>query len=422
MFKFLLKGIFRDRHRYLFPLLIVSSGVAIMIFTMAFMNGYEDSFIRQNARFETGHLKIVTNAYAEMISMKPFDLGLLEIEAELEEWKAAYPQVQWVQRINFGALLDVPDANLETRAQGEVMGFAVDLLRFNSEREYLHLDESLVKGRLPAKRGEALVSDSAFERLGLHLGDEVTLIGSTVFGAMSMQNFIVSGTVNFGVESLDRGAVIADIQDVRVMLDMEGGAGEILGFLPDGIYDQKEADRVKADFNRRFSGDDEFDPVMLTLADQGIMGYLIRVMSSTLGIMSLVLTIILGIVLWNSGLMNGIRRYGEFGVRLAIGERKVHVYRGLVAEAVVIGIIGSIIGAGLGLLISLYFNTHGMDVSAYNRSSSILSENMIYTSISIYTAFYGFIPGVLSTVLGAALAGIAIFRRQTSQLFKELEV
>jgi putative ABC transport system permease protein len=35
--------------------------------------------------------------------------------------------------------------------------------------------------------------------------------------------------------------------------------------------------------------------------------------------------------------------------------------------------------------------------------------------------FIGFIPGVLASVLGSMLAGRAIYKRQTAQLFKEME-
>jgi putative ABC transport system permease protein len=35
--------------------------------------------------------------------------------------------------------------------------------------------------------------------------------------------------------------------------------------------------------------------------------------------------------------------------------------------------------------------------------------------------FIGFIPGLLATTMGALIAGINVFRRQTSRLFKELE-
>lgn len=422
MLKFIIKGIFRDRHRWLFPLLIVGAGVVIMVFTLSFMEGYKNSFIRQNARFDTGHMKVVSRAYAQMISQKPYDLGLLDIGADLQEWQKTYPQLEWVQRISFGALLDVPDINGETRAQGEVVGFAVDLLSNGKERELLNLDKSLSRGRIPVKSGEVLLSEAAFERLKLKLGDKVTLIGGSVYGAMTMQNFNVVGAVNFGIGSLDRGAVVADIADIRNLLDMQGGAGEILAFFRKGKFDAKEAARISADFNQRFSDvNDEFSPQMLSMMEQNNLGYLMGVFSTSMGWMAAVFVLILGIVLWNSGLMNGIRRYGEFGVRLAIGEAKKHVYGSLLGEALVIGIVGSLLGVAIGLLISMYFSQHGVDVSAYNRNSSILAENVIYTQITPGAILASFIPGVLSTLFGAALAGAAIYRRQTSQLFKELE-
>lgn len=422
MLGFLIKGVFRDRHRYLFPLLIVSSGVLIMVFMLALINGYMDSFIRQNAGFDTGHLKVVTKAYSELLNQKPYDLGLLDIQPELERWKQTWPELDWVQRIHFGALLDVPDSLGQTREQGEVAGFGLDLLSSGKERRLMNLDKALLRGRIPSRPGEILLTETAFHRLGLRLGDPVTLIGSDIYGSMSFMRFTVAGTLRFGVEALDRGAVIADLADVRSMLDMEGGAGEILAFFRNGKYIQKDAIRIRDKFNRDFgNAKDEYSPVMLAMSDQGNMGYLMGMMKYLLGIFSLVFIIIMGIVLWNSGLMNGIRRYGEFGVRLAVGESKTHIYRTLMLEAALIGLAGSVIGISLGLLISWYFNLKGLDVSVFSRNSTLLSEDVIYTSVSAKTALSAMIPGLLSTVLGAMLAGIAVFKRQTSQLFKELE-
>jgi putative ABC transport system permease protein len=45
----------------------------------------------------------------------------------------------------------------------------------------------------------------------------------------------------------------------------------------------------------------------------------------------------------------------------------------------------------------------------------------VRSQITTTTYFIGFIPGVLSTVIGAMLAGIGVYKRQTANLFKELE-
>ena len=54
-------------------------------------------------------------------------------------------------------------------------------------------------------------------------------------------------------------------------------------------------------------------------------------------------------------LLGGLRRYTEFGTRLAIGEDYSHIYKTMIYESVLIGIIGSISGTVIGLaIVALY--------------------------------------------------------------------
>lgn len=422
MFEFLLKGVFRDRHRWLFPVMIVMFAVTILVFGFSFLEGFRLSYIRQSSRFMSGHLKVVSRAYAQMQDIKPYDLALLDISEDLKDWKDQYPMLSWVERINFGALLDVPDEAGETRVQAEVAGFAIDLFGSDEEIRRMKLDSSLRSGKLPGRNGEILLSHTAAQKLELKPGDTITLMGATVFGAMTMRNFTLSGTVDFGTQSLDRGAVVADLADIREMLDMQGAAGEILCYFKNGKYELSKATAITEDFNRKYSKEeDEFSPQMLRLHDQGNLGAILKMFDYSTLWMSVGFVLVLGIVLWNAGLLNSIRRYGEFGLRLALGESKRRVYISLLVEALIVGVVGGLLGLLLGSSIILYFNRAGMDMSIYNRSSTIMSEDVLYTVLNAQSLLVSFIPGLLSTLLGAALAGIAIFNRDTSQLFKELE-
>ncbi|GAB1467915.1 hypothetical protein MASR2M64_06070 [Candidatus Cloacimonadota bacterium] len=420
MLKFILKGLLRDRSRSFFPVLIVSAGVMVSVFLIAFISGYVESMVRQNARFETGHMKIVTNAYAEKLSQKPYDLGFIDTEQELEQWKQDFPTIRWTPRIYFGALMDVPDSLGSTAAQGDVFGMAIDM-KDKTAVEDIHLSEALLKGKLPSAPDEILLSDELFSKLKLKINDTVTLLGSSVYGAMSFRNFTISGTVSFGVQAIDRGGIVADIEDIRNFLDMQGGASEYIGFLPGGLYDDKQVQAIKQQFNAKYHTDDEFSPVMLALTDQNDLGNLLNYMAVTMGMITFVFILIISIVLWNAGLMNSIRRYGEFGLRLALGEPKHHLYSWLIIESVAIGIIGSFIGATIGILIIIYFHIHGFNFGMFTKDTSMMIENMVYTTVRLKNVLMGTIPGLAATILGAMLAGIGIFSRKTSQLFKELE-
>ena len=424
MIKFLIKGLLRDRSRSLFPVLIVVAGVALTVVLSCWLNGVENEMISVNANFDTGHVKVMSQAYAEQSDQIPNDLALIGIDSLILQLRHDFPAMIWTPRIRFGGLLDIPDENGETRDQGPVFGIAVDLFNPGSpEKEILNLDQAIVRGRLPQKPGEILISDRFAQKLNLGLGETATLISSTMYGSMAVQNFTVVGTVQFGVTVMDRGAIIADIDDIQFALDMPDAAGEILGYFNDFIYRDEAAVRVVADFNDRFADkDDEFSPVMITLKNQNELASYIDIVSSFTGVIIGIFLFVMSIVLWNAGLMGSLRRYGEIGLRLAIGEDKGHVYRSLVVESLVIGLVGSILGTIVGLAFSYYLQVKGVNIGSMMKNATILMSDVMRARVTLTSYFIGFIPGLLATLLGTSIAGIGIYKRQTSQLFKELEV
>jgi len=424
MLKFLLKGILRDHHRSLFPIIIVSSGVMLTVLIHCWITGVLGEMIDTSAAFATGHVKIMSRAYADNVGQIPNDLALTGVDQLINQLHTEYPDIEWVKRIRFGGLLDAPDENGETRAQGPVMGTAVKLIPQNSsEVKRLNIQKSLVRGKMPDTSGEVLISETFAEKLGVNPGDIVTLLSSTMFGSMAMQNYIVSGTLNFGVIAMDRAAMIMDIADAQLVLDMNDAAGEILGYFSNNVYSDEQAIKLTTEFNSKHENDsDEFAPTMLRLGQQNGLDSMIDYISSLIGAFIVIFVLAMSIVLWNVGLIGGLRRYGEVGLRLAIGENKGHVYTSMIIESVLIGIIGSAIGSAVGLGISYYLQTVGFDISGLLKNVTMVIPSVFRAHVTPPAYYIGFIPGLFSTVLGTVLAGIGIYRRKTAQLFKELEV
>jgi len=424
MIKFLLKGLMRDRSRSLFPVLTVFAGVFLAVFLYSFLNGIVADMINTTAHYQTGHLRIMTQAYAQEANQNPNDLALIGVDDLLHTLQEKYPEMLWTQRIKFGGLLDIPDENGETKEQGPVSGMAVNLFSDSSpERTLLNIKDAIIRGRIPNQPGEILIADEFAKKMNIALGDTATLISSTMFGSMAMANFIITGTVQFGIAAMDRGAIFADISDIQFALDMEDTAGEILGFFSDDIYYDEQAILIAESFNKKFKKqDDQFSPQMGTLPNEsGLIDYLVLVDAMSIIIVS-IFVVAMSIVLWNAGLVGSLRRYGEIGVRLAVGEDKGHVYRTLILESVIIGIFGSILGTLGGVGISYLMQIYGLDFSFLLKSSSMMISNVYRARVTFGSFIIGFAPGLISTVLGTSIAGIGIYKRQTSQLFKELEV
>ena len=427
MMYFLTKGLLRDRSRSLFPVIIITITVAIVIFAIGFMKGSMNSVFQSTAVIISGHEKVVTRAYKEESQMLPNDLALLNVDQIIRNLEKEYPDHFWSPRITFGGLLDMPDKNGETKDQGQVYALGIDLLKTGSRIiEIWELDKNLVNGRLPKTFNEALIGQKLANKLNITVGDTATYIGTTMHNAFTTYNFTIVGTFDLQKGQADSQMMLVDISGARKALDMENAASEILGFTHSLFYDDDKAVSLRSNYNENYSdSSDIFSPVMMALRDSSQqMGDMVEFVDAFLMIIGTIFLIIVMVVLWNMGLMNGLRRYGEIGLRLAMGESKGVVYRSMIVEAVIIGLTGTMIGTGLGLSIVYYVQENGIDYSevvATMSTASMVMPNVFYAKITPDLYYIGFIPGLIATVLGTMLAGIAIYKREMAQLFKELE-
>ena len=286
----------------------------------------------------------------------------------------------------------------------------------------MNIKKALVRGRLPQNPREILISDNLAQKLEIGLNDTATLLGSTMYGGMSIYNFKVVGTIRFGFIALDRGAILADIDDVRQALDMQDAAGEILGFQENNIYNDAQAAHIVEQFNARYmKEEDRFSPVMATLKEAGNLSEYLAMAENYSGTLVFIFVLVMSIVLWNAGLLGSLRRYGEVGIRLALGENKGAVYRSMIYESIFIGLTGSVFGSLLGLGSAYWLQTQGLDISSLLKNINMMFPGIIRAHITGQTFYIGFFPGLVSTVLGTVLAGIGIYKRQTAALFKELD-
>jgi len=483
MIRFLAKGLVRDRSRSLFPLLAIIITVTLVIFGIGFMEGAMNNFLQSTAVISSGHVKVVTKAYKKESNQLPNDLALFDIENIIQTLSDMYPDYFWTPRITFGGLLDVPDENGETKEQAPVFALGIDFFSEKSRQvEIWELEKCLISGRLPKDRDDALVSTKLAKQLGIGSSSSITLIGSTMDNAFTTYNFNVVGTFNLYKGQTDRQMMLVDISGARQALDMEDAASEILGYHNSLYYHDEEAVTIRKHFNITYSDsiaqilrneeskdilsymngwneintieksklpqqrsnalfDNQmydnseewgelsvedpsiYTPTMVALRDGSQLATMVDFSNVALGVMAGIFLVIVMIVLWNMGLMNGLRRYGEIGLRLAIGESKGQVYRSMVNEAVLIGFVGTLIGTIFGISLTYYVQEFGIDYSeAVNQiSGTMVVPNVFYAKVTPELYYIGFIPGVLATVLGTMLAGLAIYKREMSQLFKELE-
>ncbi len=432
MIRWALLGLIRDRTRSLFPFLVVTVGVALTVSLFGFMDGIGMSMLDLTSKFDTGHIRVVNKAYFEEEHLVPIDRSLAG-QKETLEWlkKNGDERIDWSPRIRWMALMDVPDENGETKSQTPVSGYALDLLNPDSpELTRLDLARSVIAGRLPEAPKELLVGHLLADNLGVKLNDTVTLLGQSFDGGMAMDNYMVVGFVKFGITAMDQKMALMDITGAQHTFYMEDMVTDWLGYLPTSVS-YKKYEGIKEQLEKKMStlrsappeswADDDY-PIVLTILDQRNLRPLVDKFELISGVNVMIFAFLMTLVLWNAGLINGVHRHGEMGLRLALGETHKSLVLRLAVEAFFIGVVGSIAGCLIGGAFVFYLQEVGVDMGDAMAKSGMMLADVARGRLSVEGLLWGGIPGITASVLGTFIASLSVFKRSEASLFRELEV
>lgn len=431
MICWLVKGMLRDRTRSLFPFTVVTVGVALVIVLVGFMDGVIMGMMDSTAYLDTGHLRVVNKAFYDEEHLNPLDRALGS-QRETGNWlrENTDPEIVWSPRIRWRAIMDVPDEQGETKSQTPVMGMALDLLTpGSSELKRLNLAESLTRGRLPDKRGEILVGYQLAQTLELELDKPVTLIGQTFDGGLATDNFVVVGFIRFGIFAMDKKMALIDLVDAQETFYLHDMVTDWLGYLPAHVsfleFDEYRLE-LESDIKELIaihpSGWAKDDvPIVVSILDQRNIRLIVEKFMVVRKFIIGIFLFLMVVVLWNAGILNGIHRYGEMGLRLAMGETHSRLILSLVGESLVVGIVGSVAGCVLGGACTYALQEIGLNMGDAFAKSGLMMSDVVRARLSIGGFVRGIVPGITASVLGTLIAGLAIYKRSEANLFRELE-
>ena len=431
MIAFLFRGILRDKSRFLFPFSIVAIGVTLVITLVGFMEGVFMGMIDMTANLDAGHLRLVNKPFYDEEHLRPLDRSLAAQSETLNWLKKNSPEkTRWSPRIRWGALLDVPDKNGDTVSQTPIVGMALDFKDKKSlELKRLRLEESLIDGKIPEQDKEMLMGDQLAKTLNIELNQAVTLLGQSFDGGLVMDNYRVVGLVKFGVSAMDKKMVLIDLADAQDSFYMEDMITDWLGFLP-AQYSLGDYEAIKKNMKQPLSKLIEMPPkswaeddqaILLTIRDQQNIGAIADKFNIIKGFVVGIFTFLMMLVLWNAGILNGIHRYGEMGLRLAFGESHWRVIFNTGIEGLFVGVLGTLAGCIFGGVFAWFLQEVGINMGDSFAQSGLMINDVVRAKLTTGAFIQGVIPGVFASVAGNLIASIAIFKRTESNLFRELE-
>lgn len=345
MCRLALRNVLRQRGRSAMALVAIALGVAALIVAGGFI---QDVYIQMGESIihsQYGHLQVYRRGYTEHGTQHPTDY-LIERPAALIERVRALPGVAIVlPRLRFTGLANAGGADWAVFVDG------VEPKLENRLGTYVQL----VAGRLlrDDDRDALIVGDGVAKALRVAPGDRLTLSISTRDGALNSVDFQVAGIFRSYSKEFDQRAIRLPLRAAQDLL-ATSAVNEVAVALDDTLA----TPRAAAALETSIGGLGYEVRTWRDLAD--FYNKTVDLLERQFGFLQIVLLLMIVLSVANTINTAAFERLPEFGTMLALGNRRRDVFRLIMVECTMLGMLGSLFGVAIGIALALAISAVGI--------------------------------------------------------------
>jgi len=422
--KFGWKNIWRNKRRTCLTISAVALTVSSLIFLQSYLKGVINNSNEEMIKTQIGHIKIAHKEFLRLERILPRDYRIGEDELSLiQNYASRSPEIDLLcETVKFHVLISHKDVNEPVMA----IGIAPD-----DADKSMALSQKIVQGEYYNASGNGLsliIGKGLAQKLKVSVHDEILLLTTDINYSSYALPFKISGIFETGYSSMDKHLLYLPLKKAQEMLDCGQTVHEVLVFLKNPGQAVKIAGKIR----ETLSSAQKDHPLQAIPWQQD--DYIKNFLPALVEIMDAVLVIffiIVGMVILNTMLMAVMERYQEIGVLKALGFKDGQVRFMVLAEAFLIGTIGSVIGALLGGAISVLTERVGIDltktIGAENFAKLDIPVPMfgkvLYPDFTLSILFTSMAFGILLAVMGALYPALKSSRMSPTEAFhSELKV
>ena len=348
LFKLAWRNIWRNKRRSLIVLGSVVVGMVAIVLTDGLSNGMMRQMLFNQISLNISHIQIHKKGFQNNKIVKNYIPDYERVQKVLKK----DPSVEAFSKRVFASGI-LSSANNSS-------GVLIYGINPNEEAKVSVIKSSIIKGKyLGSGKREILLGKKLAEKLGVGLGDKVVAMANTLSGDIGSDVFRVEGIFQTSSSEFDKMAIYIPAHTEQKML----GLGDKYDEFAIITKNYKEVTGIKKNLETDLGGKYE----VLTYKDLlPMLIYQMDLYKESMMILNVIigLALIFGIV--NTMLMSVFERIREFGVLMAIGMKNNRLYLMVVFEAFIIGIIGTVVGLILGLLLDIPLAHSGIDLSMFS--------------------------------------------------------
>ena len=339
------RNVFRHRTRSAMTLAAIAFGVVALIVSGGFVQNLYRQLGEAIIHSQSGHLQVARPALFAEGSRSPEKYRIADLQAVKSEL-AQLPGVKAVTaRLSFVGLLNNSHTDLPIVGEG---------VEPDKESE-LMTSVTVLAGR-PLRshdRNGALIGEGLAKELGLEPGNPVTLLASTIAGAMNTADLEVVGifrsfsrdydarVVKIPLEAAQELMGTPDANTVVLLLDNTAKTAAVLAQASPLMQTRGLAMKTWEQLN-------DFYANTVQLYDRQF------------SVLNVIILFMVALGVSNAVNMAVLERLGEFGTMRALGNRGSQVVRLVMLECVLLGAIGAGAGVVIGAVIAMLISAIGL--------------------------------------------------------------
>ena len=238
--------------------------------------------------------------------------------------------------------------------------------------------------RLIAEPGAVVISQSLAQRLGLAIEDSLQISAGGSFNSARLIG-ILQPDNNASRQALDD-LIISDIATAQEMIGMSGRLSRI-----DLILDAEQVAPLSAALPPGIS--------LVDVKEEKALSQMIAAFELNLQAMSLLALVVGLFLIYNTVTFSVVQRRGVIGIMRSLGTTRGQIFRFILLEAFILGLIGTALGLALGIILG----RGAVALVSQTISDLYFSVNVQGISVSLQTLLKGALIGVAASLLAAAL-------------------
>lgn len=382
------RNMWRNWRRTVIALVAIVLGLILLLFFDGMITGSDQAIFGNAVRLYGGNIQIHAPGYrakAGQLPMYPLDNADAVVQAA-----SAQPQVvAAAKRINTGGIITSNEGSFPVTITG---------LEPAVEAPVSIQAENISQGRfLSTEEGDAIVIGQGLaDLLKVNVGDRVKLLGQSKRGQMRQRTMTIVGIYDLGMREAEERAVFLTLPEAQTLYNLRRQVTEVTVTLQDVGQEKKVLTSLQASL-----------PGVEVDSWQTLRPEIRETMQTKqvfTTVMGLVVVLIASIGILNLMMMAVFERTREMGVLAALGMKNRRIMGLFLLEGTLIGLIGTVIGCLMGLLLLGLVGQVGIDLSFASGMGEIgaLMGDRLYPSVTPA----GVISRGVAVALIAALASL----------------